>query len=398
MALTFAATGATSYQYRPATPQENTPRVVLEVAVAGIMAEAMVDTGGVYLLCHSRLARQLDIDASQAVSPVIKLLGNPKAFVEFVLAFILSICFPLNHKTTWHGGGGLTRHSPYARVRLGGLTLWRMQCTTCKAVCTVLPHVVLRYRRMSPTGVRQAGVATHGGLSLEWSAMSCNLSPLALYRLVWALGQQRLVAVLTGCGWPLPVSILVDEKHHRCLTDTVYLPIIASGRVIWPLGYRESKRAAACTESYGQCPRAVLQHEPSYRVQDALTDGFDSTTKSMRALFPRSRLGSCVRYALIKLRAHCSVSRLRCARACAPRFTPCWTGVASTKASGGGAGPAVTQLCGPHRRHRGPPPTGCSTCTSAPQAAFDERCKHSTTKIRWNLLSIPAQLSPADSV
>jgi hypothetical protein len=74
MALTFAVTGATSYQYRPATPQENTPRVVLEVAVAGIMAEAMVDTGGVYLLCHPRLARQLDIDASQAVSPVIELL------------------------------------------------------------------------------------------------------------------------------------------------------------------------------------------------------------------------------------------------------------------------------------------------------------------------------------
>jgi hypothetical protein len=58
MALTFAATGATSYQYRPATPQENTPRVILEIAVAGIMAEAMVDTGGVYLLCHPRLARQ----------------------------------------------------------------------------------------------------------------------------------------------------------------------------------------------------------------------------------------------------------------------------------------------------------------------------------------------------
>jgi hypothetical protein len=48
--------------------------VVLEVAVAGIMAEALVDTGGVYLLCHPRLARQLDIDASQAVSPVIELL------------------------------------------------------------------------------------------------------------------------------------------------------------------------------------------------------------------------------------------------------------------------------------------------------------------------------------
>jgi len=48
--------------------------VVLEIAIEGIVVEAIVDTGGVYLLCHPRLARQLDIDASQAVSPVIELL------------------------------------------------------------------------------------------------------------------------------------------------------------------------------------------------------------------------------------------------------------------------------------------------------------------------------------
>jgi hypothetical protein len=41
--------------------------------------------------------------------------------------------------------------------------------------------------------------------------------------------------------------------------------------------------------------------EPSYRVQGALIDGFDSTTKSMRALFPGSRLGYCLRHALNKL-------------------------------------------------------------------------------------------------
>ena len=53
------------------------------------------------------------------------LLDNTKAFVEFVLAFILSIGFQLNHKSTCHGGGSLTRHSHYVRIRLGGLTIWR---------------------------------------------------------------------------------------------------------------------------------------------------------------------------------------------------------------------------------------------------------------------------------
>src|SRR5882672_7038513 len=229
------------------------------------------------------------------------LLGNTKAFIEFVLAFILSLGFQLTHKASCSEGGRLTRHSHDARVRLGGLILWRIQCTTCKAVFTVLPHFVLRYRQMSPHVARQALIATHGGLSLEWCAVICNISPMALYRLVCALGQQSLMAVLTRCGLPLPVYILADEKHSRCLTDRVYLPTIASGRVIWHLGYSESQSAAAFTESYGVFQRAALQHKPSYRVQGALTDGFDSTTRSMRTLFPGARLGYCLRHALNKL-------------------------------------------------------------------------------------------------
>ncbi len=62
------------------------------------------------------------------------LLGNTHAFVEFVLAFLLSLGFQLLHKASCSEAGRLTRHSHYARVRLGGLTIWRVQCTTCKAV------------------------------------------------------------------------------------------------------------------------------------------------------------------------------------------------------------------------------------------------------------------------
>ena len=57
----------------------------------------------------------------------------------------------------------------------------------------------------------------------------------------------------------------------------------------------------AFTESYRVFQRAASQQEPSYRVKGALTDGFDSTVKSMRALFPGVRLGHCLRHALLKL-------------------------------------------------------------------------------------------------
>src|SRR5215467_9761470 len=229
------------------------------------------------------------------------LLGHTQAFLEFVLAFFLAIGFQLAHKATCCGGGCLTRHSHYARLRLGGLTIWRIQCPTCHAVFTVLPHCVLRYRQMRPEVARAALLATHGGLSLEWCAVIHHISPMALYRLVCALGHQSLVPVLARCGLPLPVYFLVDEKHSRCLTAKVYLPTIVCGRVIWHLGYTEEASAAAFTQSYGAFQRAASQQEPSYRVKGVLTDGFDSTTKSMRTLFPRVRLGICLRHALLKL-------------------------------------------------------------------------------------------------
>jgi hypothetical protein len=136
---------------------------------------------------------------------------------------------------------------------------------------------------------------------LELCAVLYHLSPMALYRLGCALGQQSLVGVLTRGGLPLPVYCLADEKHSRCLTDKVYLPTIVTGRVIWHLGYTTEASAAAFTESYGEFQRVASQQEPSYRVRGVLTDGFDSTIKSLRTLFPGARLGICLRHALLKL-------------------------------------------------------------------------------------------------
>jgi hypothetical protein len=230
-----------------------------------------------------------------------QLLGDGKAFVECVLAFLLALGFQLTHKTTCQGGGCLTRHSHYLRIRLGGVTIWRIQCTTCRVVFTVLPHFVLRYRRMHPEVARNALLAMHGELSLELCAVIWHISPMALYRLVCAFGHQSLVAVLTRCSLPLPVYFLADEKHSRCLTEKVYLPTIVRGRVIWHLGYTKEASAAAFTQSYGVFQRAALHQEPTYRVRGILTDGFDSTVKSMRTLFPGARLGNCLRHAINKL-------------------------------------------------------------------------------------------------
>jgi hypothetical protein len=249
---------------------------------------------------QTRINRTVTVDFHDEAT-YFKLLDDRKAFVEFVLAFLLALGFQLKHKATCGGGGCLTRHSHYLRVRVGGITIWRIQCTTCRAVFTILPHFILRYRQMRSEVARDALMATHGGLSLERCAVIGHLSPMALYRLVCAFGQQSLVTVLTRCGLPLPTYFLADEKHSHCLTEKVYLPTIVCGRVIWHLGYTEDASAAALTQSYQEFQRAAFQQEPTYRVHGVLTDGCDSTTKSMRTLFPGARLGNCLLHAVNKL-------------------------------------------------------------------------------------------------
>ena len=58
----------------------------------------------------TRQNRTLTVDF-QDPSTYCELIRNGKAFVEFVLAFILSIGFQLAHKATCIDGGCVTRHS-----------------------------------------------------------------------------------------------------------------------------------------------------------------------------------------------------------------------------------------------------------------------------------------------
>jgi hypothetical protein len=95
---------------------------------------------------QTRHNRTITVDV-QDETTYVRLRDDGKAFLECVLAFLLTLSFQLTHKATCRGGGCLTRHSHYARVRLGGGTIWRLQGTTCRAVFTILPHFVLRYRQ-----------------------------------------------------------------------------------------------------------------------------------------------------------------------------------------------------------------------------------------------------------
>jgi hypothetical protein len=153
---------------------------------------------------------------------------------------------------------------------------------------------------MKPQSAKKSLLATHGGLSLELCAILFNVSPMALYRFVCAFGRSCLVKLLTRCHLPLPAYFIVDEKHSSCLEERVYLPTIVCGRVIWHLGYTTAKSVEAFFDSYGKFRQAAVAYEPSYCAQGILTDGFSSTRKSLKQLFPKARMANCFLHAIIK--------------------------------------------------------------------------------------------------
>ena len=248
---------------------------------------------------RSRENRTLTVDFNSEQTYHSLCLSGPR-FIDFVIAFILSVGCQLKHKCDCPGGR-LTRHSHYARLRLDGLTIWRIQCTGCRAVFTVLPHFVLRYRQMKPDIAKRALMATHGGLSLELCAVIENVCPMAIYRLVCSIGRHCLVELGTRCHLPLPQYFIADEKHSHCLSKRVYLPTIGCGRVIWHLGYTSSKSVEAFADSYGEFQQAAKAIDPSYQAQEILTDGFDSTKKSLSQLYPLAKLANCMLHATFKL-------------------------------------------------------------------------------------------------
>lgn len=59
--------GATGYRYTPVGEQDLSPRILVPVQIEEIETEAVVDTGGIYLICTPEIAKELQLDPGAAL-------------------------------------------------------------------------------------------------------------------------------------------------------------------------------------------------------------------------------------------------------------------------------------------------------------------------------------------
>ena len=96
MALLWAngdafATGATRYDYRPATIAETSPRIILTIAVENYRTAAFVDTGGVYFLCTPPFARRLRLDPGQGLPTSERIRWRGETFTGLLYRLPLTL-------------------------------------------------------------------------------------------------------------------------------------------------------------------------------------------------------------------------------------------------------------------------------------------------------------------
>ena len=215
-------------------------------------------------------------------------LAHGRAFTEFVLAYILAIGFQIVHNKLCTGGNCFTRHSHYVRVKCGGITIWRIQCKTCKAVFTVIPSFLMRYLCYRTEQVQKAITAYHGGLSFENCAICFNISGMSLYRFICAFGKYPLAQTLNNAGVPLPKHTQADEKHTKCLGAKGYIPIVSSGHAFWHIDYIDSVDEDVVEESYQQFSDDTKAIETSYAPATITIDGFKPTRNALCHIFKKS--------------------------------------------------------------------------------------------------------------
>ncbi len=222
-----------------------------------------------------------------------EIILDTKIFLEFVIAYILSLDFQLLHKSSCTGGNCLTRHSHYARVKCGGITIWRIQCKKCKAVFTVIPSFLIRYFSYRSEQVKKALIAYHGGLSLENCTICFNIKAMALYRIICTFGKYSLPSIFYKAGLTLPKNAQVDEKHTKCMGDKGYIPMLTCGHTIWHIDYVESLDNDTLESSYRKFSEETKVLDADYSPETITHDGFRSTINAMRNIFKKTAFLIC---------------------------------------------------------------------------------------------------------
>jgi hypothetical protein len=224
-----------------------------------------------------------------------------------------------------------THHQTYTRTlrHFTGapevVAIVRVRCVECGAVFTILPSLVVRYKRYDTDAIekfltllfitedsyRMAGVSEALGRDTQgagtWAALdpahTAAIGPVPLWELVQWFGQLSPAQFNLALGLNPPDYVLVDEKHLTHNGEKAYVPMIYTPKdaVIWWIDYIQGVSEA---ELRARLERFKALSDRLSHLSGATVDGWDATQQALRATFPDITLEECHLHALRKLGEH----------------------------------------------------------------------------------------------
>lgn len=125
------------------------------------------------------------------------------------------------------------------------------------------------------------------------------------YRQAGSFGRYNVVGTTVKDKEKMPEDVLADEKHAKAHGGKWYIGTTVAQECILGVSVSTTADAKGLTEAYGQFKEESQQLLPDYTPKTVNTDGWASTGKAWKTLFPTVTIILCFLHAFIKIRSRC---------------------------------------------------------------------------------------------
>ena len=135
-------------------------------------------------------------------------------------------------------------------------------------------------------------------------AATCGKNAMFWYRLEMSLARNNIVGTTVKCISKLPQHILVDEHHNRLNRQKVYICTTVGQDCFFGAELSDSVSALQLKRAYQVFKTEYLVAFPDHKILTINTDGFHSTVKAIKELFPQSIQLTCFLHACLKIQTN----------------------------------------------------------------------------------------------
>lgn len=135
-------------------------------------------------------------------------------------------------------------------------------------------------------------------------AASHGADPMFWYRAELSLGRNNIVGTTVKSQDKMPKHLLVDEHHARLGGQKVYVCTTVGGNCFLGAAVSPSVSFQDLMVAYGVFKNELNKLHPTYNLLTINTDGFKSTVKTVKTIFPNALCILCFLHAFLKIQTN----------------------------------------------------------------------------------------------